>query len=219
MVNYQKIAIGFLIIFTIIAIIAVLSYLLIKNNKEKYTLYTGKVNGKSKKVIMNNIAASQSSTDEVCQIIGTFCDLTGTLGQNLQQGFGMLCQKLNLMCWDCDSMQFPPNSSAFPKACIKGNICNMDNLCDYVGDMWYYLGELRNNISQTFAVYYDTKGAPYSDIPTVDVVLPDALKSGGSGCNSGNVLELTQQALNTLTAISDEVGKRFDDITYVSGCH
>ena len=41
MVNYQKLAIRISIIVTIIAIIAVLSYLLIKNSKEKYTSCTG----------------------------------------------------------------------------------------------------------------------------------------------------------------------------------
>jgi hypothetical protein len=221
MFNYRKIAIGISIIVTIIAIIGVLSYLLIKNSKEKYTgkVNNQKIDSKPKEVIIKNIAVPQLSTDEACQIIGKFCDLNGTLGQNLSRGFGMLCQKENLYCWDCGSLQFPPSLIAFPKACIQGNICNMDDLCDYVGDMWYYLGELRKNISLTFAVYYNSKSAGYLNIQTVSVVVPDALQSGGSGCNSGNVLELAQQALDTLLAISGEVGLRFNDITNITGCH
>ena len=195
---------------------------LIGNNQK-----IGPSDGKPKEVIIKNIAvppggvqpSPSPSSDEVCQIIGKFCDLNGTLGQNLSKGFGMLCQEENLYCWNCGSLTFPSSLSAFPKACIQGNTCNMNNLCDYVGDMWYYLGELRKNISLTFAVYYNSKSAGFTNIQTVNVVVPDALQIGGSGCNSGNVLEFAQQALDTLLAISGEVGLRFDNITYITGCH
>ena len=84
--------------------------------------------------------------------------------------------------------------------------------------MWYYLGVLRNNLSQTFTAFYNTKNKGFRTIGTVRVDVPKELQSGGSGCNSGNVLEFAQQALDTLTAISDEVVQRFNDIIAVTGC-
>ena len=180
----------------------------------------GPSDGKPKEVIIKNIAVPPGgvpppSTDEACQIIGKFCDLNGSLSQSLQQGFGMLCTQANGKCWDCSG--FPINANVSPKAC--GNTCTMDNLCDYVGDMWYYLGVLRNNLSQTFIAFYDGKrDKVFRNIGTVGVDVPKELQSGGSGCNSGNVLELAQQALDTLTAISAEVGQRFNDIIAVTRC-
>ena len=182
----------------------------------------GPSDGKPKEVIIKNIAVPPGgvpppSTDEACQIIGKFCDLNGTLGQSLEQGFRMLCTQADPNCWNCTG--FPTGSDAFPKACLSKSICTMDNVCDYVGDMWYYLGVLRNNLSQTFALLYNNKeGKGFANIDTVSVEVPKELQSGGSGCNSGNVLEFAQQALDTLTAISDEVGRRFNDIIAVTGC-
>jgi len=191
---------------------------LIGNNQK-----IGPSDGKPKEVIIKNIAVPpspvpppQPSTDEVCKIIGQFCDLNGSLGQSLDQGFTMLCTKSIKGCWDCNG--FPTTSHPFPKACIQGSTCTMENVCDYVGDMWYYLQQLRNNLSQTFTAYYNSKDAGFAPIQTVNVVVPNELQSGGTGCNSGNVLVFAQQAFATLSAISDEVGQRFTNIIAVTGC-
>lgn len=186
----------------------------------------GPSDGKPKEVIIKNIAVPpsvvppppQPSTDEVCKIIGQFCDLNGTLGQSLDKGFTMLCTKSIKWCWDCNG--FPTSVPGFPNACLSTSNCTMDNVCAYVGDMWYYLKEvLRVNISQTFAAYYDRKSLNYTPIQTVSVEVPKELQSGGSGCNSGNVLVFAQQAFATLSAISDEVGQRFTNIIALSGCN
>jgi hypothetical protein len=64
----------------------------------------------------------------------------------------------------------------------------------------------------------DHKKATYIIVPRVDVVLPPAIQPGGVGCNSSNVGEIAQQALATLTAMSQEVGAVISDLFAASGC-
>ena len=180
-----------------------------------------------RRVVFPSGSASPTPTDGTesqkvaCIALGKFCDLYVPWGQSVGNAIGTLCSNTqdtrNPLCWDCRYIT-AVTPVTWPKACDPKNPCTPQNVCELVGDAWYVLSSFRKNMDVTLGWLKDNKSASYRMFPRVDVVLPPAIQPGGVGCNPSNVGEIAQQALATLTAMSQEVGAAISDLFSASGC-